>query len=187
MGRFSDVSNKPGVYALFDLDRRPLYVGQSTRLRTRLEQHFIRQDSSATADGLLDIYDVLFVAVWYVPPELELFKVVDSDILELMQPLEVLEAAVYKHFQPRWNRARLDRWKGPMPTLKLDNADIRIDLLDDAEIAVRQRPPERIEAKLLHLLRATRKAKISGASPKVKRALSLHAEELLSLFRRLHE
>jgi hypothetical protein len=34
-------------------------------LRSRLDQHFVSQNSSATADGLLDLYDVLRVYVWY--------------------------------------------------------------------------------------------------------------------------
>jgi len=46
MGRFSEVRNVPGVYVLFDLDEQALYAGQSKTLRSRLEQHFIRQDSS---------------------------------------------------------------------------------------------------------------------------------------------
>ena len=92
MGRFSEVRNLPGVYVLFDLDERPLYVGKSGKLRGRLEQHFIRQDSSATADGLLDIYDVLRVAVWYADPEAGF-------------PVDAYEAAAYQSFPPRWNRA----------------------------------------------------------------------------------
>jgi excinuclease UvrABC nuclease subunit len=65
MSRFGQVQNVAGVYLLLDLDERPLYVGQSGKLRDRLVQHFVRQDSSATADGLLDIYDVLRIVVWY--------------------------------------------------------------------------------------------------------------------------
>jgi hypothetical protein len=167
MGRFGDLRNVPGVYVLFDLDERPLYVGKSGKLRGRLEQHFVRQDSSATADGLLDIYDVLRVAVWYAAGDLDAY-----------------EAAAYRQFPPRWNRA-VPEWPGPLPTLTLDNADIVVGILDSAEeLAVRRQPLKRIEAKLLHLIRAVRKAKISGASPAIRKALARHAEELSDLFRR---
>jgi hypothetical protein len=166
MGKFSRVRNTPGVYVLFDLDERPLYVGKSGKLRGRLEQHFIRQDSSATADGLLDIYDVLRVAVWYAEGDLDAY-----------------EAAAYRQFPPRWNRA-VPEWSGQLPTLTLDNADVVVGILDSPEeVAVRRQPLERIEAKLLHLIRAVRKAKISGASPAIRRALHRHAEELGELFR----
>lgn len=103
-----------------------------------------------------------------------------------MQPLDILEAAVCKHFQPRWNRAKPVSWAGPLPTLTLENADQIIGMMDSAEeIAVRRQPLERVEAKLLHMLRAVRKARISGASPEVLRALSRQSDELRDLFRRV--
>ena len=171
MGRFTDVRSIPGVYLLVDLDEKPLYVGQSGKLRGRLEQHFIRQDSSTTADGLLDIYDVLRIYVWYAERD-------------PAAPLDALEAALYQRFPPRWDRA-VPAFSGPLPDLRLDNADITIGILDSPEqLAVRREPLERIEAKLLHLLRAVRKAKIWGASPAVRQALARHAEELGDHFRR---
>ena len=61
-----------------------------------------------------------------------------------------------------------------------------IGILDSPEeLSVRRQPLERIEAKLLHLIRAVRKAKISGASPGVRQALARHAEELGEHFGRL--
>jgi hypothetical protein len=48
MVRISDVRNIPGVYLLIGLNGEPLYTGQSKKLRTRLEHHFIRQNSSAS-------------------------------------------------------------------------------------------------------------------------------------------
>jgi hypothetical protein len=48
----------------------------------------------------------------------------------------------------------------------------------------RREPLERVETKLLHLLRAVRKAPISGASPATMAALARHAEELRELFGR---
>src|SRR5262249_13535688 len=72
---------------------------------------------------------------------------------------------------------RLDQISGSRPSL--------VGILDSPEeVAVRRQPLERIEAKLLHLIRAVRKAKISGASPGVRRALARHAEELAELFSR---
>jgi hypothetical protein len=170
MAKFSDVLNIPGVYLLIDLDEKPLYVGKSGKLRDRLDQHFVRQDSIATADGLLDIYDVLRVCVWYCERDPN-------------ASLDAFEAALYRRFPPRWNRA-VPAFSGPLPDLALKNVDRVIGILDSPEeLAVRRQPLERIEAKLLHLLRAVRKAKISGASTGVRQALSRHAEELGEHFR----
>jgi excinuclease UvrABC nuclease subunit len=182
MGQFSGIRNTAGVYLLLDLDGVPLYAGQSKHLRGRLEQHFIRQDSSATADGLLDIYDVLQVVVWYAYPKYELFAEDDASAQERMEPLDILEAAVVQRYSPPWNRAKTVAWAGPMPDLTIDNADVVVGILDSPEqVAVRREPLERIEAKLLHLIRAVRKAKISGASRGVRAALTRHGEELLAL------
>ena len=140
--------NQPGVYLLLDLDEQPLYVGQSKYLRKRLTQHFIRQNSDVVADGLLDIYDVLKISVWYAHARSELFPEHEEAFLERMEPLDILEAAVYKQFEPRWNRAKPISWAGPMPTLTLENADACIDMLDSREeLDMRRRPLERIEAK----------------------------------------
>ena len=71
-----------------------------------------------------------------------------------------------------------------MPDLTVDNADLVVGILDSVEqIAVRREPPERIEAKLLHVIRAVRRAKISGASRGVRLALARHGEELLTLLK----
>jgi hypothetical protein len=102
------------------------------------------------------------------------------------EPLDILEAAVCRRYEPRWNRAKPVSWAGPLPQVTLENADVVVGILDSPEeIAVRRQPLERIEAKLLHLLRGVRKAKISGASPAVRKALGRHARELADLFGRI--
>jgi hypothetical protein len=168
MPGFEQVRNVPGVYLLTDLDDRALYAGRSLRVRTRLQQHFIRQNSSATADGLLDLYDVLCVYVWY------------CDAVDLV----AFETAIYSTHNPRWNRA-VPRYEGTLPDVRLDTVDSVIGILDQPEqLAVRRDLLERTEAKLLHLLRAVRKARISGASPEIHMALQAHAQELIDLLKR---
>jgi hypothetical protein len=163
--RFAGVRNFPGVYLLVDLDERPLYVGQSRKLRDRLVQHFILQNSSVTANGLLDLYDILRVYVWYCAPE----------------DIKAFEAAIYIKVAPRWNR-ETPSWAGPLPNVDLATADLAIDIIDSPLLlAVRREPLERVEAKLFHLLRAVRKAKISGASDAVREALTRHVHELTRL------
>jgi hypothetical protein len=167
MARFSKIRDVPGVYLLLDLDERPLYAGKSGALRTRLLQHFVRLDSSATADGLLDVYEVLRVLVWYAAPP---------------YPVEAYEAALIRTHAPRWNRGAVT-FQGPLPTVALEGADAGVGLLNTTEqLAVRRESLERIETKLLHLLRAVRRVRISGASPATMAALGRHAEELRELF-----
>ena len=60
-------TNTPGIYCMFDLDGEPAYAGQTSKLRSRLRQHFIRQDSSVVSYGRLDIWDIAFVDWWSTP------------------------------------------------------------------------------------------------------------------------
>lgn len=84
MPSFEQVRDVAGVYLLTDLDGHVLYAGRSRTVRTRLLQHFVRQDSSATADGLLDLY-----------AELHLLRAVRKTTLSGAAP--AVRAALHQH------------------------------------------------------------------------------------------
>src|SRR5215218_7486554 len=59
---------KYGIYAFYDYDREPIYVGQtSERLRTRIRRHLTNQRTDAVAMNVLDPFEVYEVAVWPLP------------------------------------------------------------------------------------------------------------------------
>src|SRR5262249_15986474 len=88
-----------------------------------------------------------------------------------------------RKFKPRWNR-QAPAWAGPLPEISLEEAALIIRLVDsDEELRIRRQSVLRIEAKLFHMLRALRKARVSGASPAILRALETHSKELLRLWR----
>lgn len=58
------IPTDPGVYCMFDLDDTPTYAGQTSNLRSRLRQHFVRQDSSVSSYGRLDPWDIASVEWW---------------------------------------------------------------------------------------------------------------------------
>lgn len=165
------VDERPGVHLFLDVDGEALYAGQTTQMRSRLEQHLVRQDSSATADGLLDPFEIVTVVGWYLDD--------DKDRRKFL-------AAIRNQYDPRWNRGVISE-AGPLPTVSLDSADFQIAFQSQAQRDALLVPLVRIEAKLLHLLRATRKARISGSSNSVREALSVHAAELQDQFRHLAE
>jgi len=179
------VNKAPGVYLLLDLDCQPVYAGQASNLWKRLRDHLVNQRSDVITDVLLDVYEVREVVIWYRIEELELPLRTDDDddpdVLAKREPLDVMESAIIKHFRPRWNRAR-GRFRGiDLPKLTLDNCDQRIAVVSEAELVERTRPIRRIEAKLLHLLRAVRKASVSGESRRAMMGLKQHATDLRSL------
>jgi hypothetical protein len=57
-----------GVYAFFDYDGEPIYIGQTNeRLRTRIRRHLTNQRTDAVAMSVLDPFEVLEIEVWPLP------------------------------------------------------------------------------------------------------------------------
>ncbi len=56
---------KCGVYAFYDYDGEPIYVGQTKeRMRTRIARHLTNQRTDAVAMNVLDPFEVAEVEVW---------------------------------------------------------------------------------------------------------------------------
>ena len=56
---------KFGIYAFYDYDEEPIYVGQTLeRLRVRIRRHLTNQRTDAVAMNVLDPFEVLSVEVW---------------------------------------------------------------------------------------------------------------------------
>ena len=54
-----------GVYAFYDYDGEPIYVGQTNeRLRTRIRRHLTNQRTDAVAMRILDVFEVAQVEVF---------------------------------------------------------------------------------------------------------------------------
>jgi hypothetical protein len=54
-----------GVYAFYDFDGEPIYVGQTNeRLRTRIRRHLTNQRTDAVAMRVLDIFEVAELEMW---------------------------------------------------------------------------------------------------------------------------
>lgn len=59
---------KWGVYAFFDYDGEPIYVGQTNEMvRTRIRRHLTNQRTDAVAMSVLDPFEVFEIAVWPLP------------------------------------------------------------------------------------------------------------------------
>lgn len=56
---------KWGVYAFFDYDGEPIYVGQTREsLATRIRRHLTNQRTDAVAMSVLDPFEVKTIKVW---------------------------------------------------------------------------------------------------------------------------
>lgn len=80
-----------GVYAFFDYDGEPIYVGQTNeRLRTRIRRHLTNQRTDAVAMSVLDPFEVFEIEVWPLP---HLQEAPRSDT-EARQHLDALERLI---------------------------------------------------------------------------------------------
>jgi hypothetical protein len=80
-----------GVYAFFDYDGEPIYVGQTNeRLRTRIRRHLTNQRTDAVAMSVLDPFEVFEIEVWPLPQ----FQDSNRTDLAARQHLDALERLI---------------------------------------------------------------------------------------------
>lgn len=87
---------KFGVYAFFDYDGEPIYVGQTNeKLSTRIRRHLTNQRSDAVAMRVIDPFEVYEIEVWPLA-EYEELKT-KSAKAKAKKHLNWLEYDVFKH------------------------------------------------------------------------------------------
>lgn len=89
-----------GVYAFYDYDGEPIYVGQTKeRLRTRIRRHLTNQRTDAVAMNVLDPFEVCDVEMWP-------FFQLESEPKGSPVVKAALDAAEYTVFQLLVNRSQ---------------------------------------------------------------------------------
>ncbi len=84
---------KWGVYAFFDYDGEPIYVGQTNEmLRSRISRHLTNQRTDAVAMNVLDPFEVAEIEVW---PIWELQEKSSGDV----ESKAILNSAEYTVFE----------------------------------------------------------------------------------------
>jgi hypothetical protein len=82
---------KRGVYAFYDYDGEPIYVGQTVEsISTRLGRHLTGRRSDAVAKFILDPFEVLEIEVW---------PMFDLESLENREAKKFVDAAEYIVFE----------------------------------------------------------------------------------------
>jgi GIY-YIG catalytic domain-containing protein len=93
---------KFGVYAFFDYDGEPIYVGQTNeQLRVRIQRHLTNRRTDAVAMSVLDPIEVFEVEVWPLP-EFNSRPTGDSEAAAYLNALE------YEIFQSELQKSRFD-------------------------------------------------------------------------------
>lgn len=85
---------KFGVYAFFDYDGEPIYVGQTNELlRTRIRRHLTNQRTDAVAMSVLDPFEVYEIEVWPLPQ----FEKSSRSDLAAKKHLDALEYLIFQN------------------------------------------------------------------------------------------
>ncbi len=86
-------SFKWGVYAFFDYDGEPIYVGQTNEmLRRRIGRHLTNRRTDAVAMNVLDPFEVCHIEVWPLPE----FQACDKSNKSAKAHLDALEYAIFQ-------------------------------------------------------------------------------------------
>jgi len=168
---------KFGVYAFFDYDDEPIYVGQTReKLSGRIGRHLTNQRTDAVAMNVLDPYEVCAIAVWPLP-ELESKQGNDPAI---KAQLDALEATVYAELTKKSKFRAVLNEKVPHASkaVKLPKSYKSVILSDEAR-ELRGHPDVRLArrantiARLAHVI-----AERGDVQPGLRRTLLTQAKRL---------
>ena len=157
---FSDgkVGNyKFGVYAFFDYDGEPIYVGQTNEmLRTRIRRHLTNQRTDAVAMSVLDPFEVYEIEVWPLPEFDNLTK--KNNPIKYRTAREHLDALEYAIFEKAIVesefKAILNEKDPPTPTVTVPIPNsFREKVVSEHVFKIRSHPDYRIARRALILAR----------------------------------
>lgn len=134
-----------GVYAFFDYDGEPIYVGQTNeKLRARIGRHLTNQRTDPVAMSVLDPFEVFEIEVWPLP-HLQGTKPSNRDAKNI---LDALEDAVYQDALAKSKfHAVLNEKNPPAPKVECDLATIpsyRARVVSDRVQELRGHPDVRL-------------------------------------------
>ena len=168
-------SVKWGVYAFFDYEGEPIYVGQTREsLGTRIRRHLTNRRTDAVAMSVLDPFEVCYIEVWPAPylkgvPKAQIGKRLDD-----------LEFGVHKKAlaDSRFN-AILNEKDPPRPSRRTSlrgsvRAKIASDLLEEQQ----SHPDIRIARRALVLARLAQIISERAVKPGLRRTLRVQAKRL---------
>jgi len=177
---------KWGVYAFFDYDGEPIYVGQTNEmLRSRIRRHLTNQRTDAVAMSVLDPFEVFSIEVWPIPE----YQNTPSRDAAARHDLNTLERTVtVKAVHHSRFRAILNEKD---PPAGFDIADTRWsfrgNVVSDRVFELRSHPDFRIARRALIISRLAQvisERKVQGG---LRRVLQVQARRLEWLAQRRYE
>jgi hypothetical protein len=191
---FDPVLNRPvrvgsfkwGVYAFFDYDNEPIYVGQTNeQLRTRIRRHLTNQRTDAVAMSVLDPFEVLVIEVWPLPE----FQTISGKDAEAKQHLDALECTIYEgSLRNSMFKAILNEKNPPKATRKVPvPPSMRRRIVSDEVYRIRSHPDFRIARRALTISRLAQRISEREVQGGLRRVLLTQAKRLQWLAQRRYD
>jgi GIY-YIG catalytic domain len=175
-----------GVYAFFDYDGEPIYVGQTNEmLRTRIRRHLTNQRTDAVAMSVLDPFEVFEIEVWPLPQ----FQQTPGKNVEAKKYLDALERRITaRAIENSKFKAILNEKDPPPGDLSVDiPPSFRSRIVSDRVNDLRSHPDFRIARRSLIISRLAQvisERKVQGG---LRRVLLTQAKRLQWLANRRYE
>jgi hypothetical protein len=169
---------KWGVYAFFDYDGEPIYIGQTNEmLRTRIRRHLTNQRTDAVAMSVLDPFEVYEIEVWPLP---QFQNISGKEKIAAKTHLDALEDLIYqRELKASTFGAVLNEKDPPAPTMTVEAPpSFRQRVVSDEVYAIRYHPDFRIARRALIIARLAQvisERKVQGG---LRRVLLTQAKRL---------
>lgn len=141
-----------GVYAFFDYDGEPIYVGQTKeKIGTRIRRHLTNQRTDAVAMSVLDPFEVYEIEVWPLPQ----FQATGAADLIAKAHLDALEDLIYRQaIEKSTFKAVLNEKDPPTPTVPVEAPQsLRYCIVSEEVHKIRSHPDFRIARRALIISR----------------------------------
>lgn len=171
-------SYKQGVYAFYDYDGEPIYVGQTEeKLSGRVSRHLTNQRTDAVAMNVLDPFEVAYIEVW------PLDDIIDG--LPKQEKREFLDRAEYTAFQKVLKESALgavlnEKEMAPRSEIKLPKS-YKQRIIPDEIYVHRKHPDIRIARRATTIANLARVISERDVSDGLRRTLLTQARRLESL------
>jgi hypothetical protein len=144
-------SYKWGVYAFYDYDGEPIYVGQTKeKLSGRVGRHMTNQRTDAVAMSVLDPFEVAEIEVWPLP-QFEGVTAKHPDFAHAKAYLNALEHCIFNRLraESKFN-AILNEKDPPAPTIPITEPPSRRGSIASEEVRrLRDHPDTRLARRSL--------------------------------------
>lgn len=166
-----------GVYAFFDYDGEPIYVGQTKeKISTRIRRHLTNQRTDAVAMSVLDPFEVYEIEVWPLPQ----YEKTSKADLAAKAHLDALEHLVYDNAVANSTfKAVLNEKDPPAPTVAVTAPpSLRYRIVSEHVHKIRSHPDFRTARRALIISRLAQviaERKVQGG---LRRVLLTQAKRL---------